>query len=135
VPAGPLVQALALLPRPANSPRYRPFDVSTPPLPAGSIIGMTTIVRDTLDGWAISARWPARRRRRFRIGLLLYAVGLRRLASRVAGLPVRFRFEGEEDLRWHGAKCPHRHRLQAGEPGMQNNSLSRSIGKSGQEFI
>jgi hypothetical protein len=47
------------------------------------------IVRDTLDGWIMSARWPARRRLRFRLGLLLYAIGLRRLAVRVAGDPVR----------------------------------------------
>jgi hypothetical protein len=45
-----------------------------------------TIIRDTLDGWTMSARWPARRRRRFRLGLVLYAIGLRRLALRVAGM-------------------------------------------------
>ena len=47
-----------------------------------------TIIRDTLDGWQLSARWPASRRRRYRLGLLLYAVGLRRLAVRVAGMPA-----------------------------------------------
>lgn len=53
---------------------------------AGRIV-VVTIIRDTLDGWAMSARWPARRRLRFRLGLLLYAVGLRRLAVRVSQMP------------------------------------------------
>jgi hypothetical protein len=44
------------------------------------------IMRDTLDSWSLSARWPAPRRRRYRLGLLLYAVGLRRLAVRIAGI-------------------------------------------------
>jgi hypothetical protein len=45
-------------------------------------------IRDTIAGWIISARWPATRRRRFRLGLVLFAVGLRQLAVRVAGVPT-----------------------------------------------
>jgi hypothetical protein len=48
-----------------------------------------TIIPDTLAGWIMSARWPARRRRRFRLVLLLYLVGARRLAVRVSGVPTR----------------------------------------------
>jgi hypothetical protein len=44
------------------------------------------IIRDTLDGWIMSARWPARRRLRFRLGLLLYLIRARRLALRVSGV-------------------------------------------------
>lgn len=44
-------------------------------------------IHNALAGWAMSARWPARPRRRFRAGLLLYVIGLRQLAVRVAGLP------------------------------------------------
>jgi hypothetical protein len=43
------------------------------------------LIADTIAGWVMSADWPVRRRRRFRLGLLLYAAGLRRLAVRVAG--------------------------------------------------
>jgi hypothetical protein len=43
------------------------------------------LIRDTRDGWIMSADWPARRRRRFRVGLVLYLVGLRQLAVLVAG--------------------------------------------------
>jgi hypothetical protein len=46
-------------------------------------------LRDTLDGWHPSARWPASRRRRYRLGLLLYMVGLRRFAVRVARMPTQ----------------------------------------------
>jgi ribose/xylose/arabinose/galactoside ABC-type transport system permease subunit len=46
------------------------------------------LLRDTIAGWPMSARWPAWRRRRFRLGLLLYLVGARRLAVRVAGVPT-----------------------------------------------
>jgi hypothetical protein len=42
---------------------------------------------DVVAGWLMSRDWPAGRRRRFRIGLVLYAAGLRQLAVRVAGLP------------------------------------------------
>jgi hypothetical protein len=51
----------------------------------GRII-IVTIIHDTIDGWIMSARWPAHRRLRFRLALLLYAVELRRLAVRVAGV-------------------------------------------------
>ncbi len=44
------------------------------------------LLRDTLDGWRLSARWPVPRRRRYRLGLLLYAVGLRRVAVRMTGV-------------------------------------------------
>jgi len=44
------------------------------------------LIADTIAGWRMAAAWPARRRRRFRLGLLVYAVGLRRLAVRVAGV-------------------------------------------------
>jgi hypothetical protein len=44
------------------------------------------IFRDTVAAWSLSADWPARRRRRFRVALLMYAVGLRRLALRVSGV-------------------------------------------------
>ncbi|MCX7229350.1 MAG: hypothetical protein NTW15_10110 [Burkholderiales bacterium] len=44
------------------------------------------LLRDCLDGWQISAGWPAPQRRRYRLGLVLYAVGLLRLAVRVAGV-------------------------------------------------
>jgi hypothetical protein len=50
---------------------------------AGTITSMT-IIRDTLDAWHLAARWPAYRRRRYRLGLLLYVLGLRRVAVRVA---------------------------------------------------
>lgn len=53
------------------------------------------LVTKTLDGWRMAAGWPASRRRRFRLGLVLYAVGLRQLAVRVAGVatstPLRAR--------------------------------------------
>jgi hypothetical protein len=42
----------------------------------------------TVIGWRMAADWPARRRRRFRLGLVLYLVGLRQLAVRVAGVPT-----------------------------------------------
>jgi hypothetical protein len=45
------------------------------------------LIHDTIAGWVISAGWLAGRRRRFRLGLVLYAVGLRQLAVRVAGVP------------------------------------------------
>jgi hypothetical protein len=45
-----------------------------------------TVIRDTAAGWAMSSAWPPRRRRRFRLGLALYLVGLRQLAVRVAGV-------------------------------------------------
>jgi hypothetical protein len=50
---------------------------------------MAKNIRDTFDGWAMSAGWPVRRRQRYRLGLLLYAVGLRKLAARVARVPTR----------------------------------------------
>ena len=31
-----------------------------------------SLVQDSLKGWVLSARWPATRRRRFRLGLLLF---------------------------------------------------------------
>ncbi len=54
------------------------------------------MLRDTLDGWIMSTSWPARRRLRFRLGLLLYAGGVRRLAVRVADLPVRNITKGDD---------------------------------------
>jgi hypothetical protein len=45
-----------------------------------------TLLRDTLDGWAMAAGWPVRRRWRFRLGLLLFALGLRQLAVQAAGI-------------------------------------------------
>ncbi|MFO0293293.1 MAG: hypothetical protein ACK51F_08135 [Rhodospirillales bacterium] len=48
-----------------------------------------TLILDTLDGWRLSVGWPAPRRCRYRLGLLLYAVGLRQLAVRVAGVPTQ----------------------------------------------
>ncbi len=67
--------------------RSRPLVHSTTESIACTIL-VVTIIRDTRDGWIMSARWPARRRRRFRLGLLLYLVGLRRLAVRVSGVPT-----------------------------------------------
>ena len=61
----------------------RPFALSTSVRSAGTITSMT-IIRDTLDAWHLAARWPAYRRRRYRLGLLLYVLGLRRVAVRVA---------------------------------------------------
>jgi hypothetical protein len=54
-------------------------------LAPGTISDMN-LIADTIAGWIMSARWPARRRRRFRVALLMYAVGLRRLALRVSGV-------------------------------------------------
>jgi len=39
------------------------------------------MILDTLDGWLLSSGWPAPRRRRYRAGLVLYAIGLRRVAG------------------------------------------------------
>ncbi len=64
--------------------RTRPSGQSTLAAPTGSI-GVVNLIRDTRDGWIMSADWPARRRRRFRIGLALYLVGLRQIAVLVAG--------------------------------------------------
>jgi hypothetical protein len=47
------------------------------------------VIADTWADWVMSAQCPARRRRRFRLGLVLFAIGLRRLAVRVAGVPTR----------------------------------------------
>lgn len=47
-----------------------------------------TMIRDTLAGWQLCTAWPAPRRRRYRLGLLLHAIGLRLLAARVAGVAV-----------------------------------------------
>jgi hypothetical protein len=46
------------------------------------------IITKTVTGWRMAADWPARRRRRFRLGLVLYLVGLRQLAVRVADVPT-----------------------------------------------
>jgi hypothetical protein len=46
------------------------------------------LIADTLAGWRMSAQWPARRRLRFRLGLGLYIIGMRRLAVRVSGVPT-----------------------------------------------
>jgi hypothetical protein len=63
----------------------RPSVQSTAAATAGKII-VVNVIHDTIAGWIISARWPARRRLRFRLGLVLFAVGLRRLAVRVSGV-------------------------------------------------
>jgi len=43
-------------------------------------------IANTLGGWAMVADLPAPRRRRFRLAFVLYFIGLRRLAVRVAGV-------------------------------------------------
>jgi len=48
--------------------------------------GMRHFVANLLCGWQMVADLPAPRRRRFRVGLLLYSVGLRRLGLWVSGV-------------------------------------------------
>jgi hypothetical protein len=67
--------------------RTRPFVVSTRRPTAGTI-NTVRLIGKTIDGWNMAASWPARRRRRFRLGLVLHLVGLRQLAVRVAGVPA-----------------------------------------------
>jgi hypothetical protein len=74
-------------PQEGPAAQARSFVVSTRMVAAGTISGMN-VIADTIAGWIMSARWPAPRRRRYRLGLVLYALGLRRLAVRVAGVPT-----------------------------------------------
>lgn len=49
---------------------------------------MPAMDADTIFIWNITRSWPWRRRLRMRLALVVYAVGLRRLAVRVAGVPT-----------------------------------------------